>query len=272
MMRLDYHQPAATEKQGNFALQFTDQRGSDPFLFSFYKNDPPSGEVDSSDALIHSLDAIICEPTPFRAGTHLLPLADSNKNVFVPQEKANNYDLDEEEEDDDDSSSQEPKISKCFDYQETRWEEHFQNLLNYKQKHGDCHIPQNYPQDLALARWARRQRHQYKLKQQNKKSSLSDERQNLLEQAGFIWDPQTDGWEIRRQELQLYLEEHGHCNVSRYAENPQLATWVKRQRRQYKQAFAKGRPSKFHKERFAILTKMGFVWEARGVNSKGTSL
>ena len=92
---------------------------------------------------------------------------------------------------------------------------------------------------------------------------MSDERKCMLEKVGFVWDPQKDVWEVRRKELEAYKRTHGDCNVpSRYAANPQLAAWVKRQRRQYKQ-MQTGTPSRLPKERFEILESMGFVWKHR---------
>ena len=165
-----------------------------------------------------------------------------------------------------DSSKAQSTLSQSSTFsqrQEDSWDKHFRGLLQYKKKHGNCQIPQNYAEDLALARWCRRQRHQYKLKRLNKNTSMSDKRQSLLERAGFIWDPQTDVWEIRRQELEEYKRVHGHCNVpSRYAENPQLAAWVKRQRRQYK-FMCEGKPSSMTKERIARLEAVGFEWDLR---------
>ena len=92
---------------------------------------------------------------------------------------------------------------------------------------------------------------------------MSDRRQQMLEDIGFVWDPNTDVWEIRRQELEEYKRKHGDLNVpSRFAENPQLASWVKRQRRMYKE-MQEGRPSKLPRDRLVKLSNMGFLWKVR---------
>ena len=230
------------------------------------------------------------EPTPFQQGAQLQPLPDA-QNVFVttstnskmhPSQPPKNVSLLE-----DASLFDSPDNEECifspdpvplptqgsdgsllYLHQEDRWDEHYQRLLRYKAEHGHCVIPQNYPKDLiALARWCRRQRHQYKRKKQNKSSSMSDTRQRLLDQAGFVWDPQTDVWEIRFQELKDYKRRHGDCNVpARYPLNPQLASWVKRQRRQYKE-MQSGRLSRLPRERLARLNNLGFVWQIRSPNA-----
>jgi len=148
-------------------------------------------------------------------------------------------------------------------HQESRWDGHFKMLIKFKKKHAHCHVPHTYVDDLALSRWAKRQRHQYKLKQENKPSSMSTERQQKLEGIGFVWDPQTTVWEVRRKELEEYKNEHGNCNVPcRYKTKPQLAMWVKRQRRQYK-LFKSDKLSRLSEDRFVTLTNMGFIWELR---------
>ena len=82
---------------------------------------------------------------------------------------------------------------------------------------------------LSIVKWIRR----YKLKMENKQSTMTDERVRLLEEIGFIWDSHAAAWAEKLHELKEYAELRGDCNVpSTYPSNPQLATWVKCQRRQ----------------------------------------
>ena len=148
--------------------------------------------------------------------------------------------------------------------QKRKWEEFFLSLLNFKKRHGHCRVPHIFPQDQALARWAKRQRYQYELKLEGKPNTLTTDRLDKMEQIGFVWDPQTSVWETRRKELASYLLEHGDCNVPcRYAKNPQLGMWVKRQRLRYKICQNGGSLSELAAERFGILNEMGFIWDAR---------
>ena len=85
-----------------------------------------------------------------------------------------------------------------------------------------------YMENAALAQWVKRQRYQYKLKSEGKRSTLSDERVRLLNKIGFIWNSHDVVWEERLFELSMYKRNHGNCIVpSNYERNPQLAVWVK---------------------------------------------
>ena len=149
-------------------------------------------------------------------------------------------------------------------YQAETWTERFEELLEFRSKLGHCLVPNNFPANPALAQWVKRQRYQYKLKQQGKRSTLSEERMKVLEEIGFVWDSHSTCWEERLKELLEYRDAKGDCNVpSRYNENRQLAVWVKRQRRQYK-FFIEGKPSSMTHERIAVLEGLGFNWDLRG--------
>ena len=74
----------------------------------------------------------------------------------------------------------------------------------------------------------KRQRYQYRAKQANRHSTLTDDRQELLERLGFVWDSHALGWEERWNELREFKQKYGHCRVPKnYSSNPQLAVWVK---------------------------------------------
>lgn len=74
----------------------------------------------------------------------------------------------------------------------------------------------------------KRQRYQYKLKNEKKPSTMTDERIVALEQVGFVWDSHGAAWLERWGELAEFQKEYGHANVpSNHPKNPQLATWVK---------------------------------------------
>ena len=124
-------------------------------------------------------------------------------------------------------------------------------------------MPNAFPENAALAQWVKRQRYQYKLKQESKRSTMSDERVSALNEIGFIWDSHSAIWDERLSELIQYKQVNGHCNVpSRFTQNRQLAVWVKRQRRQYK-FHCEGKPSSMTRERIASLEAIGFEWDLR---------
>lgn len=133
----------------------------------------------------------------------------------------------------------------------------------------------------------KRQRYQYKLKLENKHTTLTDERTKLLSNIGFVWSSHDVVWEERLNDLMLFKRLNGHCIVpSGYEANPQLAVWIKRQRRQYKKYIEalqsnenveKGaiKTSSTHGsamtlERITRLNEVGFVWDCSNLKI-GTS-
>ena len=114
-----------------------------------------------------------------------------------------------------------------------QWGQKYQELLQYRLEHGHCLVPFEYKPNQTLSHWVKRQRCQYKLKIDGKRSTLTDARQRALEELGFIWDSHQASWEEKFHELCAFKNLFGHCDVpTTYVENPQLAMWLKTQRRQ----------------------------------------
>jgi Helicase associated domain len=67
------------------------------------------------------------------------------------------------------------------------WEKRYQQLVDYKNMHGDCNVPQSYPPDKPFGRWVMKQRCQHSLKLRGEKSQLTDERETKLNEIGFSW-------------------------------------------------------------------------------------
>jgi hypothetical protein len=148
-------------------------------------------------------------------------------------------------------------------YQAEKWHLKFQDLVNYKSIHGHVQVPHGYKKDPALARWAKRQRYQYKLFQGNKASTMTEERIAALEKLGFVWDSHSALWDERYNELKEFVQSNRNANVpSTYPANPKLAIWVKCQRRQHKLLVA-CQPSNMTMARVGLLNELGFIWEIR---------
>mmetsp|Transcript_6697 Transcript_6697/g.16028 ORF Transcript_6697/g.16028 Transcript_6697/m.16028 type:complete len:578 (-) Transcript_6697:1464-3197(-) len=157
------------------------------------------------------------------------------------------------------------------EYQAEIWSEKFEELCTFRRFHKHCHVPHHYSQNLGLAQWVKRQRYQYKLKIDGKRSTLSEERIRLLNKIGFIWNSHDVVWEERLQDLLEYKRVHGDCIVpSNFEGNPQLAVWTKRQRRQYKK-HQDGSSSSMTPDRIAKLEQIGFVWDCRKSSSNNTN-
>lgn len=146
-------------------------------------------------------------------------------------------------------------------YQQKHWDEQFECLLAFREDRGHCCVPHDNAKYTMLSRWVRRQRYQYKLKQEGKKSTMTDSRLQKLNAIAFVWDSHAATWSERLFELVDYLRENGDCNVpATYQLNTPLSTWVKCQRRQYR-LFQKGSPSNMTLDRIKALDRLGFEWD-----------
>lgn len=175
--------------------------------------------------------------------------------------------LTEDELSNDETSGSNDSELKFRIYQAENWMEKYDELCEFRRIYGHCLVPNVFPENPPLAQWVKRQRYQYKLKCNNKRSSMSDERIQALEQVGFVWDSHSAVWDERLEELLEFRQVMGHCNVpSRYTGNHQLAVWVKRQRRQYK-FYLENKPSAMTLDRIHRLEAIGFEWDMR--KSKG---
>ncbi|HEY1718817.1 MAG TPA: Helicase associated domain protein, partial [Verrucomicrobiae bacterium] len=135
------------------------------------------------------------------------------------------------------------------------WEEMFAALLNYKQIHGNCNVPQGLKKNSRLASWVHTQRG---LKN---RGQLDNDRVQRLEKKGFVWDRSESVWEEMFELLKRYKSEHGNCKVpARWSENPELATWVHEQRKRC-------RRGKLSQERINKLEQIVF-WNSNPVIDK----
>lgn len=157
------------------------------------------------------------------------------------------------------------------------WNQRFQELKAYKEEHGDANVPTKYAENPQLGMWVAAQRAQYRVYKKEKEDGVSDlssggmneDRIALLESIGFSfslapgWDSST--WNNRLEELKVYKQEHGHCDVP--TKDSQLGKWVGNQRSQYAlymkatQAGAVDPPvGGLNAERIAKLEEVGFSW------------
>merc|ERR1719420_1828947 len=93
------------------------------------------------------------------------------------------------------------------------WNIRFRELIQFREANDHCFVPHSYPSNQKLSQWVRKQRNQRKRKERGLHSTLSDERQEMLTNAGFIWDSHRAQWQERYQSLEVFQMAHGHCNV-----------------------------------------------------------
>ncbi|MDB4524163.1 Helicase associated domain protein [Akkermansiaceae bacterium] len=133
-----------------------------------------------------------------------------------------------------------------WDVKEASWEEKCQELVDYKEQHGNCMVLRGWG-DGKLATWVMTQR------RTKKSGELDPNKIKRLDEIGFVWDAIEEIWEINFQKLVAYEETYGDCLVPRSFEDEQLATWVNSQRR-YKKS------GKLDPNKIKSLDEIGFVW------------
>jgi len=127
------------------------------------------------------------------------------------------------------------------------WEERFIELAAYKEKNGNCSVPQK--QD-ALGSWVNNQRTIHR------KGKLSREHTAQLEGIGFIWGAErkkekAKTWAKRMKELVAFKVDNGTCNVPQRQSS--LGYWVDNQRKLHKKG-------KLSQECTTQLEDIGFNW------------
>uniref|UniRef100_A0A7S3P091 Helicase-associated domain-containing protein n=1 Tax=Amphora coffeiformis TaxID=265554 RepID=A0A7S3P091_9STRA len=160
------------------------------------------------------------------------------------------------------------------------WDEMFRQLIEYKEKHGDCLVPSRYETNLKLGKWVETQRYEYtKLKRAeanpNEKpeemnqeetklggkprvtnARLTEERLRRLESIGFEWKVRNKmkryydkQWQDMFDQLMDFKAKNGHTMVpKRFPDNPRLANWVHTQRIQYRKLMAGARKDNSDKD------------------------
>lgn len=130
---------------------------------------------------------------------------------------------------------------KQADSHERAWNEKFARLKKYKTVHGDCLVPQLYPEDRELGHWVSNQRMKYKRK------ILSQERIDRLESIDFawikadryVWPNDRDNKHLEKQWMENYemiveyYNEHGHSMVPNTfikGKNEPFGRWIRSQR------------------------------------------
>lgn len=162
-------------------------------------------------------------------------------------------------------------VSSFRPHQLDQWETAFQELQQYRAKHGHTLVPHELVTNRKLAKWVKRQRYQYKLLQNGQRSTMTSSRKERLDELGFVWEAQNALWLERLHALQQYHRQHGNCMVpSNYPPDPQLSVWVKYQRRQLKR-LRTGKQSTMTQDRLEALNRLNFEWNPRNLSLSSSS-
>ena len=106
----------------------------------------------------------------------------------------------------------------------------------HKSREGHCNVPHRFSDNPSLGNWVMHQRTQYRYTKEGKKTIITEERIQLLDDLGFMVSKVNDiAWFKKYEELKQFKCDEGHCNVPfGFSKNPGLGIWVNRQRTQYK--------------------------------------
>lgn len=134
-----------------------------------------------------------------------------------------------------------------------KWENHRQELIEYKKNHNTYFV--SMEANKKLARWADNQRQFYR------RGEMNENRQRLLQEIGFFDEkkPQRSPvvqpklWEENRQALIAYKEKHGTFFVSQQTDK-RLSRWAENQRQCH-------RRGEMNQERQQLLQEIGFFDE-----------
>jgi hypothetical protein len=132
-----------------------------------------------------------------------------------------------------------------WDPRASKWNQLFNELLEYKSQHGDVNVPDEW--STGLGAWVGKQRNAKRL------NKLSQERFQRLSDVGFVWDANESRWETRYGELCVYKEKHGDVNIP-HDRSSELWRWISTQR-----IFRKR--EKLPADKIRRLDEIGFVWD-----------
>lgn len=140
-----------------------------------------------------------------------------------------------------------------------QWNDAFKQLLDYKEKYGDCNVPSRWKKCPALARWVHTQRTMYR------RNKLLDDRKEKLEDAGFVWDCNAmrddEAFHENYEKLQAFKKEKGHCNIpNKYRRDRPLGRWAAKMRDLY-------HFDQLDADRKKALSDINFVWKPPLVES-----
>lgn len=142
------------------------------------------------------------------------------------------------------------------------WNGHYEALLAYKARHGDCNVPSKYAENLSLGIWVTNQRSAFA------QDKLPPERRRLLEEAGFVLRRErsrdersrpdtTARWEKHFAALVAFRDHHGHCHPDPGdQESKKVFRWVQYQR-------AERRVGRMSDEHLRRLDDLGFAWQGQ---------
>jgi hypothetical protein len=130
------------------------------------------------------------------------------------------------------------------------FDDYFQDLVAYKQKHGNC--TSLCSEDPSLYNWVKKVR--------EGRIQLTDDQRDRLDGVG-LGETRIERndrlWNEQFEKLKAYKEHHGQWSIASLCkDHPQLGRWAALQRQAYK-------TETFREERKGQLESIGFVWQIK---------
>ena len=154
----------------------------------------------------------------------------------------------------------------------TDWSVRFQQLCEFKMQFGHCLVPPRHAANPKLRNWVLYQRRHYRLYQEGKSTSMTEEHIRALKGIGFDWGTSQTDWSVRFEELRAFKMQFGHCVVpQQFSANTKLGRWISKQRRNYR-LYQEGKPNPMTGERIRELESVGFEWDTKFIHLRRTIL
>jgi hypothetical protein len=147
------------------------------------------------------------------------------------------------------------------------WYDMYNQLLEFKQKHGHAKVPQRYNENKKLGMWVNKWRCEYREYKRTNRQKGDPERMKCLESIGMVDDITTgyakvdakENWYGMYNQLLEFKQKYGHVAVPKqYNENPKLGKWVVTWKKAYR-VYKKTNRKKGDPERMKRLESIGLV-------------
>ena len=90
------------------------------------------------------------------------------------------------------------------------WFRNYEHLKQFRKEHGHCMVPRTFVDVPNLCHWVTDQRRQLKNLKSGKPSTMTKDRQRLLDEIGFVWQVRNrTTWDTRFAELMEFKEQKG---------------------------------------------------------------
>lgn len=148
------------------------------------------------------------------------------------------------------------KLGFSFDRYQDVWMAKLEELKKYKDEHGDCMVPLEYPANPSLGIWVDTQRQQFILHEKGELTKLTKERKQLLDDIGFVWKAHEAKWLVKFEELKDHVRLNGFGHYPPATST--IGYWLMHQKRMYRK-HQQGHKVTLTKERIQRLKSLGFL-------------